>query len=46
MKSLFVDENMCRGTPKIVLPTSGDQNVYYGLEPHVIFYYGLVIKIF
>jgi cytochrome c5 len=28
MKSLFDDENMCHGRPKIALPASGDQNVY------------------
>jgi hypothetical protein len=31
---------------KIALPASGDQNVYYGLETQIIFYYGLDIKIF
>jgi hypothetical protein len=56
MKLLFDDENMCRGRPKIDLPASGDQNVYYGLdtkieiyyglETQIIFYYGLDIKIF
>jgi hypothetical protein len=29
MKSLFDDENMCHGRPKIALPASGDQNVCY-----------------
>jgi hypothetical protein len=32
MKSLFDDENMCHGRPKIGLLASGDQNVYYGLD--------------
>ena len=43
---VFDDENMCHGRPKIALPASGDQNVYYGLETQIIFYYGLDIKIF
>jgi hypothetical protein len=44
------------GRPKIALPASEDQNVYYGLdtkieiyyglETQIIFYYGLDIKIF
>jgi hypothetical protein len=35
MKSLFDDENMCHGRPKIALPASGDQNVVWTLK----FYY-------
>jgi hypothetical protein len=35
MKSLFDDENMCHGRPKIDLPASGDQNVYYGLDTKI-----------
>jgi hypothetical protein len=46
MKLLFDDENMCRGRPKIALPASRDQNVYYCLETQIIFYYGLDTKIF
>jgi hypothetical protein len=36
MKSLFDDENMCHGRPKIALPASGDQYVYYGLDTKII----------
>ena len=36
MKSLFDDENKCHGRPKIALPASGDQNVYYGLDTKII----------
>jgi hypothetical protein len=36
MKSLFDDENMCHGRPKIALPASGDQNVYYGLDTKIL----------
>jgi hypothetical protein len=50
MKSLFDDENMCLGRPKIALPAFEDQNVYYGLDTKIILcleiYFGLVIKIF
>ena len=45
MKSSFDDENMCHGRPKIALPASGDQNVYYGLDTKILpclqAYYGL-----
>jgi hypothetical protein len=36
MKSLFDDENMCHGRPKIALPASRDQNVYYGLDTKIL----------
>jgi hypothetical protein len=36
MKLLFDDENMCRGRPKIALPASRDQNVYYGFDTKII----------
>jgi hypothetical protein len=36
MKSLFDDENMCHGRPKIALPASGDHNVYYGLDTKIL----------
>jgi hypothetical protein len=36
MKSLFDDENMCHGRPKIGLPASGDQNVYFGLDTKIL----------
>jgi hypothetical protein len=49
MKSLFDDENMCRRRTKIVLPASGDQNVYFGLDTKIILcleiYYGLVTQV-
>jgi hypothetical protein len=38
MKLLFDDENMCRGRPKIALPASGDQNVYYGSDTSVLWF--------
>jgi hypothetical protein len=50
MKSLCDDENKCLGRPKIALPASRDQNMYYGLDTKIILcleiYYDLVIKIF
>jgi hypothetical protein len=36
MKLLFDDKNMCHGRPKIALPASWDQNVYYGLDTKII----------
>ena len=36
MKSLFDDDNMCHGRPKIALPASGDQNVNYGLDTKIL----------
>jgi hypothetical protein len=33
---MFDDENMCHGRPKIALPASGDQNVYYGLDTKIL----------
>jgi hypothetical protein len=45
MKLLFDDENMCRGRPKIALPASGDQNVYYGLDTKIEIYYALEAQI-
>jgi hypothetical protein len=45
MKSVFDDENMCRGRPKIALPASWDQNLYYGLETKFLLCHGLDTKI-
>jgi hypothetical protein len=36
MKSLFDNENMCCGRPKLGLPASGDQNMYYGLDTRIL----------
>jgi hypothetical protein len=33
---LFDNENMCHGRPKIALPASRDQNVYYGLDTKIL----------
>jgi hypothetical protein len=38
MKSLFDDENMCRGRPKIALPASGAKNVYNGSDTSVLWF--------
>jgi hypothetical protein len=36
MKSVFDDENTCRGRPKIDLLASWDQNLYYGLDTRIL----------